>query len=137
MRVISRRWNASPSQVALAWLLSRSAVMLPIPGTSSIEHLEENVAAAGLKIDNYEMQELWHLASSLTRRVRTIRLLVPQNTLFAGARFFSAERRNLTIIVTIVRDCTGGGETDLLFVHPVYQQEPASRPVQNLDRARI
>jgi pyridoxine 4-dehydrogenase len=44
--------------VALAWLLSRSPVMLPIPGTSSVEHLEENVAAAGLKIDENAMQEL-------------------------------------------------------------------------------
>jgi pyridoxine 4-dehydrogenase len=40
--------GATPSQLALAWLLRRSPVMLPIPGTSSLEHLEENVAAAGL-----------------------------------------------------------------------------------------
>ena len=44
--------------VALAWLLARSPVILPIPGTSSVEHLEENVAAAGLKIDEDKMQEL-------------------------------------------------------------------------------
>jgi pyridoxine 4-dehydrogenase len=42
----------------LAWLLARSPVMLPIPGTSSANHLEENVAAAGLKIDASKMQEL-------------------------------------------------------------------------------
>jgi pyridoxine 4-dehydrogenase len=50
--------KATPSQVALAWLLARSSVMLPIPGTSSIAHLEENVAAAGLKIDENKMREL-------------------------------------------------------------------------------
>jgi aryl-alcohol dehydrogenase-like predicted oxidoreductase len=42
--------NASPTQVALAWLLRRSPVMLPIPGTSSLEHLEQNVAAAALEL---------------------------------------------------------------------------------------
>jgi pyridoxine 4-dehydrogenase len=50
--------KATPSQVALAWLLSRSPVMLPIPGTSKVKHLEENVAAAALKFDEKEMQEL-------------------------------------------------------------------------------
>ena len=45
---------ATPSQVALAWLLRRSPVMLPIPGTSSVGHLEENVAAAGV-----EMPDEW------------------------------------------------------------------------------
>ncbi|HTK60755.1 MAG TPA: aldo/keto reductase [Pseudonocardia sp.] len=42
--------GATPAQVALAWLLQRSSVMLPIPGTSSVEHLEENCAAAGLHL---------------------------------------------------------------------------------------
>src|ERR1700686_326501 len=46
-RIAARR-EATPSQVALAWLLARSPVMLPIPGTSRVEHLEENVAAAGV-----------------------------------------------------------------------------------------
>jgi len=55
---LAARWKATPSQVALAWLLARSPVMLPIPGTSSVEHLEENVAAAALKIDENKMQEL-------------------------------------------------------------------------------
>jgi pyridoxine 4-dehydrogenase len=45
-------------EVALAWLLSRSPVMLPIPGTSRIEHLEENVATAALQLDAKQMQEL-------------------------------------------------------------------------------
>jgi pyridoxine 4-dehydrogenase len=48
---IAARWKAAPSQAALAWLLARSPVMLPIPGTSRAEHLEENVAVAALKID--------------------------------------------------------------------------------------
>lgn len=52
------RLKATPSQVALAWLLARSPVMLPIPGTSKVAHLEENVAAANLKIDANQMQEL-------------------------------------------------------------------------------
>ena len=62
IRRVAERLKATPSQVALAWLLSRSPVMLPIPGTSSVEHLEENVAAAGLKIDEKKMQELAHTA---------------------------------------------------------------------------
>ena len=59
---IAARWKATPSQVALAWLLGRSPVMLPIPGTSKVEHLEENVAAAELKIDASKSQELDGLA---------------------------------------------------------------------------
>jgi pyridoxine 4-dehydrogenase len=59
---IAARWSATPSQVALAWLLARSPVMLPIPGTSKVEHLKENVAAAELKLDATQMQELDHLA---------------------------------------------------------------------------
>jgi aryl-alcohol dehydrogenase-like predicted oxidoreductase len=55
---IAMQWKASPSQVALAWLLARSPVMLPIPGTSKVEHLEENVAAVEIKIDANKMQEL-------------------------------------------------------------------------------
>jgi pyridoxine 4-dehydrogenase len=50
--------EATPSQVALAWLLSRSSVILPIPGTSNVKHLEENVAAAALTIDENKMKEL-------------------------------------------------------------------------------
>jgi pyridoxine 4-dehydrogenase len=55
---IAERWKATPSQVALAWLLARSPVMLPIPGTSKVAHLEENVAAVGLNIDENKMREL-------------------------------------------------------------------------------
>jgi pyridoxine 4-dehydrogenase len=59
---VAAKLKATPSQLALAWLLARSPVMLPIPGTSSVAHLEENVAAVGLKIDASEMQELDSLA---------------------------------------------------------------------------
>jgi pyridoxine 4-dehydrogenase len=55
---IAARHDASPGQVALAWLLWRSPVMLPIPGTSSVEHLVENVAAASLELDEEEFAEL-------------------------------------------------------------------------------
>ena len=48
----------TPAQVALAWLLLHSPVMLPIPGTSSVAHLEENVAAAALSLDDAEMLAL-------------------------------------------------------------------------------
>ena len=50
--------NATPSQMALAWLLKRSPVMLPIPGTSSVAHLEENVAAAEITLSDDEEEEL-------------------------------------------------------------------------------
>jgi pyridoxine 4-dehydrogenase len=55
---IARRLGATPGQVALAWLLRRSPVMLPIPGTSKVAHLEENVAAAALELDDESMREL-------------------------------------------------------------------------------
>jgi aryl-alcohol dehydrogenase-like predicted oxidoreductase len=59
---IAVRWKATPAQVALAWLLARSPVILPIPGTSRVEHLEENVAAAEFKVDVDRMQELDRMA---------------------------------------------------------------------------
>jgi aryl-alcohol dehydrogenase-like predicted oxidoreductase len=55
---LAAQLKATPSQIALAWLLARSPVMLPIPGTSKAKHLEENVAAADLKIEPEEVQEL-------------------------------------------------------------------------------
>ncbi len=55
---VAAQLSATPSQVALAWLLARSPVILPIPGTSHVAHLEENVAAAGLKLDPNTMREL-------------------------------------------------------------------------------
>jgi pyridoxine 4-dehydrogenase len=50
----AKRHDATPGQMALAWLLQRSPVMLPIPGTSSVRHLEEDIAAAGLLLGNEE-----------------------------------------------------------------------------------
>ena len=54
----ARRHDATPSQIALAWLLARSPVMLPIPGTGSVEHLEENCAAAGVELDADEVERI-------------------------------------------------------------------------------
>jgi aryl-alcohol dehydrogenase-like predicted oxidoreductase len=55
---IAKDLDASPLQVALAWLLRRSPVTLPIPGTSSPKHLEENVAAASLKLPDAVFKQL-------------------------------------------------------------------------------
>jgi pyridoxine 4-dehydrogenase len=55
---IAQAHGARPIQIALAWLLRRSPIMLPIPGTSSIEHLEQNVAAASLRLAEEEYEEL-------------------------------------------------------------------------------
>ena len=54
----ARAHGATTGQVALAWLLKRSPVMLPIPGTSKVAHLEENVAAAGLTLSDAEFAAL-------------------------------------------------------------------------------
>ena len=59
---IAEQAKITPSQLALAWLLRRSPVMLPIPGTSQVAHLEENVATAAIKIDDGTFQELSKLA---------------------------------------------------------------------------
>ena len=50
--------DGTPSQLALAWLLKRSPVMLPIPGTSSVDHLESNTAAAGIELTDEEFEAL-------------------------------------------------------------------------------
>ncbi|WP_371596788.1 aldo/keto reductase [Streptomyces sp. NBC_00564] len=55
---ISKSRSATPSQLALAWLLRRSPVILPIPGTSSVAHLEENVAAAAVRLSDEEFKTL-------------------------------------------------------------------------------
>ncbi|MFD3925659.1 aldo/keto reductase [Streptomyces sp. NPDC058614] len=55
---ISKSRGATPSQLALAWLLRRSPVILPIPGTSSVTHLEENVAAAAVRLSDEEFKTL-------------------------------------------------------------------------------
>jgi pyridoxine 4-dehydrogenase len=55
---IAKKHHAAPSQIALAWVLKRSPVMLPIPGTSKISHLEENVAAADIVLSDEEFATL-------------------------------------------------------------------------------
>jgi aryl-alcohol dehydrogenase-like predicted oxidoreductase len=61
---VARRHGATPGQVAIAWLLHRSPVMLPIPGTSKVAHLEENVAAARIALT----AKTWRPS---TRRLKT------------------------------------------------------------------
>ena len=61
---IAKKRTKTPKQIALAWLLKRSPVMLPIPGTSSIQHLEENVAASSLQLSDEEYQELANVPES-------------------------------------------------------------------------
>lgn len=51
---VARSHHATPAQIALAWLLRRSKVMLPIPGTSSVKHLEENMGGAGIRLTDEE-----------------------------------------------------------------------------------
>ncbi|MEJ0096990.1 MAG: aldo/keto reductase [Bauldia sp.] len=55
---IAKKHKAAPSQIALAWTLKRSPVMLPIPGTSKVSHLEENVAAVNITLSDEEFQAL-------------------------------------------------------------------------------
>lgn len=54
----AKKHKATPSQIALAWLLRRSPVILPIPGTSKVKHLEENMAAVGIELTDDEFEEL-------------------------------------------------------------------------------
>jgi aryl-alcohol dehydrogenase-like predicted oxidoreductase len=61
---IAAHHSASVAQLSLAWLLGRSPVLLPIPGTSKVAHLEENVAAAGLKLSAQERSDLEAAAGS-------------------------------------------------------------------------
>jgi pyridoxine 4-dehydrogenase len=55
---VAKELGASPSQLALAWLLRRSPVMLPIPGTSSVAHLEDNLAAASIELTGEQVERL-------------------------------------------------------------------------------
>ncbi|MGA8278516.1 MAG: aldo/keto reductase [Rhodanobacteraceae bacterium] len=55
---VAKAHDATPSQIALAWMLKRSPVMLPIPGTSRLKHLEEDVAAAGIELSDDEFDAL-------------------------------------------------------------------------------
>jgi aryl-alcohol dehydrogenase-like predicted oxidoreductase len=65
---IARRHQASPTQIAIAWLLQRSPVMLPIPGTSKRAHLEENVAAADIELSDEEFEALDDVAVATRKR---------------------------------------------------------------------
>ena len=55
---ITHKANATPSQIALAWVLKRSPVMLPIPGTSKVDHLEDNIRAAGIELSDQDFKAL-------------------------------------------------------------------------------
>lgn len=55
---LAHKYEATPAQIALAWLLKRSPVVLPIPGTSSVDHLDENVAAASLQLSDEDFSSL-------------------------------------------------------------------------------
>ncbi|MGB2663465.1 MAG: aldo/keto reductase [Candidatus Acidiferrum sp.] len=68
LQQIARARNATPMQVALAWLLKRSPVMLPIPGTSSTEHLQENIAAASLHLTDEEFSSLSRVPQLVAKR---------------------------------------------------------------------
>jgi aryl-alcohol dehydrogenase-like predicted oxidoreductase len=61
---VAKAHGATPAQVALAWLLRRSPVMVPIPGTSKVKHLEENVAAAHIRLDDDEFEALSELTAA-------------------------------------------------------------------------
>ena len=63
LAAVARRVGATPGQVALAWLLRHSPVILPIPGTGSISHLDENCGAALVDLDDATMAELDRLAT--------------------------------------------------------------------------
>ena len=65
--------DASERQVTLAWLLARSSVMLPIPGTGSPTHVEDNVAAAGLRLDDDEIAALNAAGNKDSRLRRSLR----------------------------------------------------------------
>jgi pyridoxine 4-dehydrogenase len=64
LQKIAAEHGVGPSQLAVAWLLKRSPVMLPIPGTSKVSHLEENVAAAEIELSDEEFETLSNAASS-------------------------------------------------------------------------
>lgn len=58
LAAIAEQKQASPSQLALAWLLAKSPLILPIPGTSSVDHLEDNMAAAGIELSEDDIDAL-------------------------------------------------------------------------------
>ncbi len=65
LETVAQRYQVTPAQIALAWLLARSPMMLLIPGTSSLIHLEENVAVADIHLTDVDMVELEQASSSV------------------------------------------------------------------------
>ena len=65
---IAQAHQVSPNQVALAWLLKRSQIMLPIPGTSSVKHLEDNLAATSLHLTDLEFEKLSRVPQLAAKR---------------------------------------------------------------------
>jgi pyridoxine 4-dehydrogenase len=65
---IAKAHQSAPHQIALAWLLQRSPRMLPIPGTSSVQHLEQNMAAASLRLTKKEFEELFSVPRLVASR---------------------------------------------------------------------
>ncbi len=64
-QTVAKNHAATPTQVSLAWLMSRSPVALPIPGTSSVAHLEENTAARDIRLSDEDCANLEKLAAEL------------------------------------------------------------------------
>ena len=62
---VAKAHNATAAQVALAWILKRSPNMLPIPGTSRVSHLEENIAAAQINLSDDEFRQLDKAAETI------------------------------------------------------------------------
>ncbi|GCE10088.1 aldo/keto reductase [Dictyobacter aurantiacus] len=61
MDLVAKKYHVTASQIALAWLLQRSSTMLPIAGTTSVKHLEENVLGATIKLTQEEFDALGKL----------------------------------------------------------------------------
>lgn len=64
LSTLAKEKGVQPAQLALAWLLKRSPVMLPIPGTSSVAHIEENIAAAGIALSDEEFETLTNVVKA-------------------------------------------------------------------------
>ena len=71
---VAERRGISPAQAVLAWLLAKSAVMLPIPGTGSVAHLEENVASTAVRLEPEDLRAFEWQAGGLRTRLYSSRL---------------------------------------------------------------
>jgi aryl-alcohol dehydrogenase-like predicted oxidoreductase len=63
---VPERRNATPAQIALAWLLARKPCIVPIPGTRKLERLEENIGAAAVELTSADLREIESAASRIT-----------------------------------------------------------------------